>query len=274
MPSATDMHRFSTACADFYRPGLSLGNYAERAFTFIEALVPAEFIAFGSVDAATQELDIGFNHAVSEFPKAMEAFGSLMGQYRLFCWDHTVNDGRPFCRSDFFSRREFRELDIFSEVYRRIGIDDHCAVYVPGAKDEVAFFGLERLKGHDFTAEERDLLAMAQSHLGNARELAKTREHLVESGATPEPLVEAGLTPREAEVLAWLAEGKSNEEIAILLKLQLYTVKGYVKTIFQKIGAPNRLAAALWALRVCRRYESAHMDGRARFVRVPVAESR
>lgn len=272
MPSATDMSRFSTACADFYRPGLSLGNYAERAFAFIEELVPSEFIAFGSVNNATQELDIGFNHEVSEFPKAMEAFGSLMGQYDLFCWDHTINGGRPFCRSDFYSRRQFRDLDIFDEVYRRIGIDDHCAVYVPGAQDEVAFFGLERMKGHDFTCEERELLALAQSHLGNARELAKTRENLVESGATPEPLVEQGLTPREAEVLAWLAEGKSNEEIAILLKLQLYTVKGYVKTIFQKIGAPNRLAAALWALRICRRYESIRWEGRAQFVRVPVEQ--
>ena len=84
-------------------------------------------------------------------------------------------------------------------------------------------------------------------------------------------LVRAGLTVREAEVLAWLAEGKSNEEIAILLHLQLYTVKGYVKTIFQKIGAPNRLAAALWALRICRQDETRETQGAAaRFVRVPV----
>lgn len=246
-----------------------MGNYAERAFAFVEKLVPSEFIAFGSLDLATKQLDIGFNHAVSEFPKAMEAFGTLMGKYNLFNWDPSVNGGKPFCRSDFFSRRQFRELDIYAEVYKRIGIDDHCAVFVPGAKDEVAFFGIERTKGHDFTAAERVLLELAQSHLGNARELAKTREQMSELGATPEPLADAGLTPREAEVLAWLAEGKSNEEIAIILQLQLYTVKGYLKAIFQKIGAPNRLAAALWALRVCRRYESRQSQGSCEFVSVP-----
>lgn len=265
-----DLRLFSEACVELYQPGLGMGNYAERAFAFVEKMVPAEFIAFGSLDLTTEQLDIGFNHSVSEFPKAMEAFGSLMGKYDLFKWDPTVNDGKPFCRSDYFSRRQFRELDIYSEVYKRIGIDDHCAVFVPGASDEVAFFGIEREKGHNFTADERVLLELAQTHLGNAREVAKVREQMMELGASPEPLAEAGLTPREAEVLTWLAEGKSNEEISILLRLKLYTVKGYVKTIFQKIGAPNRLAASLWALRVCRRYESRQsQEGAARFVSVP-----
>lgn len=269
VPKDSDLKRFSDACVELYCPGLGLGNYAERAFAFVEKLVPAEFIAFGSLDLATKQLDIGFNHSVAEFPKAMEAFGSLMGKYDLFKWDSAVNGGKPFCRSDFFSRRQFRELDIYSEVYRRIGIDDHCAVYVPGATDEVAFFGIEREKGHNFTKVERVMLELAQTHLGSARELAKAREQLVEQGASPDPLAAEGLTPREAEVLAWLAEGKSNEEISILLKLQLYTVKGYVKTIFQKIGVPNRLAAALWALRVCRRYESRATSELSKFVSVP-----
>lgn len=93
---------FSTACAELYKPGLGVGNYAERSFRFLEHLVPAEFIAFGSLDTKTQTLDIGFNEEVSDFPKAMEAFGTLMSKYSLFGWDPTVNEGRPFQRSDFF----------------------------------------------------------------------------------------------------------------------------------------------------------------------------
>mgnify|MGYP003674495518 CR=1 FL=1 len=231
---------------------LGMGNFSERAFRFLEKLIPAEFIAFGSLDLKSQQLDIGFNESVSEFPKAMDAFGALMGKYDLFKWDPEVNKGDPFARSDFFSRRQFRQLDVYEEVYKRLGIDDHCAVYVPGTQGEVAFFGIERAKGPDYTAAERQLLGLAQGHLGNARELAKANSVLSHRGADPAPLAGQGLTNREAEVLAWIAEGKSNEEIAILLSLQLYTVKGYVKTIFKKIGAPNRLAAALWALRVSR----------------------
>ncbi len=272
MLSDSQLKLFSTACVELYRPGLGLGNYAERTFAFLEQLVPSELIAFGSLSTETSQLDIGFNNTVPQLETAMEAFGALMLKYPLYRWDQTVNDGKPFARSDFFSRREFRQTDIFAEVYKRLGIDDHCAVFVPGTAGEVCFFGLERYKGSDFSTAERELLQFAQQHLGNARELARSCDELAHRGASPEPLVRAGLTVREAEVLAWLAEGKSNEEIAIVLRLQLYTVKGYVKTIFQKTGAPNRLAAALWALRVCRQDESRDAGTARRFVQVPVAE--
>lgn len=124
------------------------------------------------------------------------------------------------------------------------------------------------MKGPDYSDAERMMLTLAQEHLGNARELAKENSRLSHRGANPELLADAGLSNREAEVLAWLAEGKSNEEIAILLNLQLYTVKGYVKTVYRKIGAPNRLAAALWALRACRERESQSSQG-GMFVQVP-----
>lgn len=273
LPSDSQLKRFSEACVELYRPGLGLGNYAERAFSFLESMVPAEVIAFGSLNTATSKLDIGFNQHVPQLLESMQAFGHLMSQYPLFQWDPETNGGKPFTRSDFFSRREFKQLDVYSEVYRLLGIDDHCAVFVPGTKGEVCFFGIERYKGSDFAKEERELLGMAQHHLGNARELAKSRDELAHRGASPEPLVRAGLTVREAEVLSWLSEGKTNEEIAILLQLQLYTVKGYVKTIFQKIGAPNRLAAALWALRICRADETRDQGGTSTFVSVPVLSS-
>mgnify|MGYP003640867291 CR=1 FL=1 len=243
-----------------------------RAFEFLRGLVPAEFIAFGALDLTTAQLDLGFDERVPGFEAAMEAFGALMATYDLYSWNPAVNAGRPFTRGDFFSRRAFRETAIYHEVYRPIGIDDHCAVYVPGTTGEVCFFGVERYRGADFSADERTMLELAQQHLGNARELAKIRSQMNERGARPELLARAGLTNREAEVLTWIAEGKSNEEIAILLHLRLYTVKGYVKTIFQKIAAPNRLAAALWALRVCRQDEAqSSADLPLTFIRFPVA---
>lgn len=226
-------------------------------------------IAFGSLDCATKQLDIGFNTSIPGLQPVMEAFGQLMGGYELFNWQPATNDGKPFCRSDWFSEREFRDEPVYQEVYRTLGIDNHCAVYVPGGPQEIAFYGIERNGGPDFSDEERTMLELAQTHLGTARELVLARSRMGgDFQASPEMLMRAGLTAREADVLAWLSEGKSNEEIALLLHLQLYTVKGYVKTIFQKIGAPNRLAAALWALRFC--WDQRHPDnGGPGFVRVP-----
>jgi DNA-binding CsgD family transcriptional regulator len=53
------------------------------------------------------------------------------------------------------------------------------------------------------------------------------------------------LTGREREVLRWLAEGKSNAEIATILGLTSGTVKVHVERILEKLGVENRVMAAL-----------------------------
>jgi DNA-binding NarL/FixJ family response regulator len=62
------------------------------------------------------------------------------------------------------------------------------------------------------------------------------------------PLEELGLTPREAEVLLWVAQGKSNGEIADILGAAANTIKVHLGNIFNKLGADNRYAATLIAL--------------------------
>lgn len=51
------------------------------------------------------------------------------------------------------------------------------------------------------------------------------------------------LSPREAEVIDWVAAGKTNEEIAVLLGMSLNTVKTHLKRSFIKLGVENRTAA-------------------------------
>jgi DNA-binding CsgD family transcriptional regulator len=51
------------------------------------------------------------------------------------------------------------------------------------------------------------------------------------------------LTPREAEVLRWLVDGKSNAEIAAILEMQVGTVKKHLERIFAKLGCDSRAAA-------------------------------
>jgi DNA-binding NarL/FixJ family response regulator len=56
-----------------------------------------------------------------------------------------------------------------------------------------------------------------------------------------------GLTPREAEVLALIAEGLTNAEIADRLVVSAATVKTHVNHIFAKTGARDRAAAVVYA---------------------------
>jgi DNA-binding CsgD family transcriptional regulator/tetratricopeptide (TPR) repeat protein len=59
-----------------------------------------------------------------------------------------------------------------------------------------------------------------------------------------------GLTPREAEVLALLARGHTNREIAAELVISVRTAGVHVSHILRKLGAPNRLEAAAIAHRL------------------------
>jgi DNA-binding NarL/FixJ family response regulator len=64
------------------------------------------------------------------------------------------------------------------------------------------------------------------------------------SGVPADPL-----TDREMEVLRLLAQGKSNQQIAEGLNISEVTVRTHVSHIFAKLGAGNRVEAALYALR-------------------------
>jgi DNA-binding NarL/FixJ family response regulator len=77
---------------------------------------------------------------------------------------------------------------------------------------------------------------------------------LEERGSPPGPgaLVQLGMTAREAEVLYWIAQGKSNPDIATILGANVRTVHKHVEHIFQKLGVETRNAATLAALEILR----------------------
>jgi CheY-like chemotaxis protein/DNA-binding CsgD family transcriptional regulator len=66
----------------------------------------------------------------------------------------------------------------------------------------------------------------------------------------PKALQTLGLTPREAEVLYWITEGKTNPEIATILDTTLHTVKKHNNKLFAKLGVETRMAAARLAMSV------------------------
>jgi DNA-binding response OmpR family regulator/DNA-binding CsgD family transcriptional regulator len=57
------------------------------------------------------------------------------------------------------------------------------------------------------------------------------------------------VTSREAEVLLWVARGKSNRDIGDILGLSPRTVNKHLETVFAKLGVENRASAAILALK-------------------------
>jgi DNA-binding NarL/FixJ family response regulator len=68
------------------------------------------------------------------------------------------------------------------------------------------------------------------------------------SGAASSPNRPAtALTGREEQILAAVARGRTNGEIAAEMHISLSTVKSHVASLMAKIGARNRVEIAIWA---------------------------
>ena len=63
------------------------------------------------------------------------------------------------------------------------------------------------------------------------------------------PAEHVGLTPREAEMIALIVRGYSNEEIATSRYLSPNTVKSYIREAYRKIRVNTRAQAVAWGRR-------------------------
>ena len=100
-------------------------------------------------------------------------------------------------------------------------------------------------KDVDPDALVRAIRAVHDGHLLLAAEAAGT---LLQPATGPGRGLDA-LTAREREVLAELAKGRSNREIARALHVAEKTVKAHVSSVLAKLGVQDRTQAALFAVR-------------------------
>jgi len=108
-----------------------------------------------------------------------------------------------------------------------------------GARDEPDVFTTVS-SGRKFSARlipckaEREFLLLLQGHAGEW-DLNSLREGL-------------GLTPREAEILMWIARGKTNRDVGLILGSSPRTVNKHLEHVFEKLGVGTRAAAVAVAL--------------------------
>jgi DNA-binding NarL/FixJ family response regulator len=98
--------------------------------------------------------------------------------------------------------------------------------------------------------DAEDLLAAIHARLRRRRENQQAIARDAELGpdfSSAAPLEALGLTPREAEVLLWVTQGKTNSDVATILGMSEKTVKIHLGHIFEKLNVETRTAAAMFA---------------------------
>jgi len=104
-----------------------------------------------------------------------------------------------------------------------------------------------------------DLLGSIRARLKRReQEEQRLREKVGETSFNPDfnspaRLEVLGISPREAEILNWAAQGKSNAEIGLILSIGETTVKKHLVHIYEKLGVESRHSASLLALEVLSR---------------------
>lgn len=147
--------------------------------------------------------------------------------------------------SDAMSQRTFRRLPIYHYFFLPFGVEyDLGAGFFVSAQLEIDLFCMRQHR--DFSDDERALLETLRPYLAAIFRRADV-------GAAAGAMRSAfGLTHREGEVLALVARGKSNGEIAATLFLSSGTVRKHLERMYAKLGVTSRMDAAAIALQAHR----------------------
>ena len=213
--------------------------FPSSVLSAVARLIPSD--AFVGYEEA--EFDPTFQVVEDVMVVGESSTAALIEVFRAFGWQNPMC-GNVWARerlvlrlSDLLTRRQRRGLEFDQLVWRPLGIDDALRVWLPPEGSRVISIYVER-GGKNYTDRELTLFSLLRPHFVRMRENAASRERL--SGYH-------GLTPREAEVLGWLAGGRTNAEIGRLLFISQHTVRKHIENIFEKLDVRTRTAAAAHA---------------------------
>ncbi len=202
----------------------------------MQRVVPYEFSGCGAVDLL-RGVDPSLGH--STYPR--EFCQLYMGQglaadpavHGLITSGQTVTSS-----ADQPSSHEPKEI---TSLKLDFGIKTCLSAGVRGANGSCSYFAFS-----NFDAKQADKLRLLLDILTPHFHLSYMR---CSSSWKPQRPVQqvAVLSKREEEILRWVAAGKTNWEISVILNVSLNTIKFHLKNVFQKIGVENRWSAiAYW----------------------------
>lgn len=148
---------------------------------------------------------------------------------KLLSWENAMEAGE-----------NTSEEEAFFAAVREHGLQHSFGIplYGPRGRNGYAAF--------DFGVPLREI---ENSKIGLVRSIAQSAHQRIcvlfeQTDGSPE------LSQRETEVLNWVAQGKSNTDIATILGLSPDTVRTYIRRIYEKLDASDRVGAAIKALKL------------------------
>jgi DNA-binding CsgD family transcriptional regulator len=273
--SHSNLQRLPDALGKIYTP-VRPRQLAERFAGVLRSLIPGEFYGVSIVLRSKRISNQGRRDTIlyprpAHWETLAETFASQYPTFPLRPIRESGDLHAPLALSDVASRQQVESLDLYHDYYRILGVMDDLSVNFGHTGHRVCLAVLRGRRG--FSEQDRTILEVLRPHMERAYRYARLLESLrtaarrgtqdaveamdglgnvEDQGATARSLQALGLSEREAEVLYWVAAGKSSPVIGTILGIRHDTVRAHLKKIFTKLGVENRLSAALRALQVLR----------------------
>ncbi len=218
-------------------------------FAAIGRLIDAEVVTFAEFHHQSQDFRsmVSIEDDPERRARAMQAFARHMHSHPFWQYDPAFYGERALRESDFFSDEEFAELPIAKEAFLPSHARRMMAIVLDHAGYVVTIVGHRIVGRQAFSDEERDRLQAFRPHILRCYRQAQERTLAKLTPTDRLRLAFPTLTPRQVEVASWMAQGKSNEEIAAILDVGVDAIKAHVKAVNSKIDSDSRRAAIVIA---------------------------
>jgi DNA-binding CsgD family transcriptional regulator len=258
----------------------------QQTLAAVRRLIDGDYWSVGLCDPRTERVvglsvpgDLPIDRVVPAYPAI--AHQSPLLRY----WVRTSRHDDVLRRADCVDEGAFRNGQLWAEFFRKLQLTFQIGTWIRGGGGHHLEIGVYRDNASEFSPRDVRRLALLRAHVRQAylralelervRNLPPAAQRLLRADAHrqigeikvlpmqytaltadldrgPADAVAAAprvadLTAREVEVLGWVAEGKTNPEIGIILGTSWRTVQKHVENILRKLGVETRTAAAVRA---------------------------
>ena len=219
----------------------SLGGehpFTEELLTELGRLVDADWIGYNELDCVRRQVLFFVQRPGDAEDAGIDEDGWTLLEDHPICRAHARGDFRTLKLSDFLTSRELHRTSLYHEWLAPFDVEHELELALSAPQWHTRTFVIDRGKGRrDFSERDRLVLDLLKPHLTRLLERAAARKR------APEENGAAQLTAREREVLAWVARGKTNPQIAEALWVSPATVRKHLENVYGKLGVNTRTAA-------------------------------
>ena len=230
-----------------------LETFPQHMLSVIKTFIPADYLSYNLVDNEGVTVPSLIHPNFDRPSNLAQIFNRLAHEHPILQYHRMSGDGSAKRISDFMPKRTFHKLALYNEFYQPLRTEFQMAITIPVSEPYMVGVALNR-EDCNFSKRDIDCLNYLRPHLGQAFDLA-WRLH------KPQPDSEAyisisvkslrkrfGLTNQEAKILYWIAQGKSNQDIADILFCKRRVIEKHNQHIFEKLSVENRSTATHVAL--------------------------